>query len=99
MRYRLVSKSFFTSLCWFSAPLDISVRTHTHTHIYIYIYLYIYIYISIYIYIYISIYIYIYLYIYILWDKLPRDVIDAPNIYMFRDMIRRTNRAYVDLLT
>ena len=32
-----------------------------------------------------------------LWDKLPRDVIEAPNIFVFKIMLRRMNKNYVDL--
>ena len=34
-----------------------------------------------------------------LWDKLPMDVIEAPNIFVFKKMLRRMNVTYVDLLS
>ena len=34
-----------------------------------------------------------------LWDKLAPDVIGLPNIFVFKNALRRMNRTYVDLLS
>ena len=33
-----------------------------------------------------------------LWDKLPLNVIESPNMFVFRNNIRRLDKTYVDLL-
>ena len=34
-----------------------------------------------------------------LWDKLPRNVIEVPNIFVFRNVIRKMNKTHVDFLS
>ena len=34
-----------------------------------------------------------------LWDKLPRDVIEVSNIFVFRNVIRKMNKTHVDFLS
>ena len=34
-----------------------------------------------------------------LWDNLPLNVIESPNMFVFRNNIRRLNKTYVNLLS